>query len=51
MFESLKKKGVPAHLHVHETGAHGYGLGRKNTDSHTWAPAAEKWLKEQKFLP
>lgn len=41
-----KRKGVPAELHIYETGGHGYGT-RVRPDSviHTWTERATDWLK------
>ena len=41
---ALKNNGVPAELHLYETGGHGFGLGVKAT-SNFWPKALEEWLK------
>jgi len=40
---ALKRSGVPAELHVYETGGHGFGLGREDNNP-IWAVDCAKWL-------
>ena len=37
-YEALVDKGVPAELHIFNSGKHGYGLGRKDGTSHNYWP-------------
>lgn len=43
---ALEDKGVSTELFLHETGGHGYGLGRPNSDSQDWGELFIKWLKK-----
>lgn len=43
---SLKKYGVPCKLLACEQGGHGYGLGRKDTDSMAWPDVCIRWFGE-----
>ena len=44
-YTQLKFQGVPAELHLFETGGHGYGLRPvKNSIVHTWGDRAIDWL-------
>jgi acetyl esterase/lipase len=37
-YEALVDMGVPAELHIFNSGKHGYGLGRKDGTSHNYWP-------------
>ena len=50
MFAALKKVGVPAELHVYETGGHGYGLRATNETVTKWPVSAVEWLKNRGVL-
>lgn len=45
---ALKRRGIPAELHIHATGGHGYGL-RPVADSlvDTWPQTAAHWLRQR----
>ena len=43
---ALKKNGIESKLLVYEKGGHGYGLGRKDTDSMAWPDECIKWFKQ-----
>lgn len=43
---ALKEHHVPGKLLAYEKGGHGYGLGRKDTDSVAWPDACIKWFGE-----
>jgi len=49
---ALKKYNVPCELHIYETGGHGYGLGKGNSNStvSTWSEACNEWLKVKGFI-
>jgi len=44
IFQAWQGAGIPAELHVYETGGHGFGLGKPGTASATWTEAFEAWL-------
>lgn len=46
---ALKKKNVPAELHIYETGGHGFGLGVKDT-SQFWTTDCKEWLKINHYI-
>jgi acetyl esterase/lipase len=49
-FQALNAHGVSAELHIYNSGAHGYGLGRKDGSSHNlWPATCEAWLKDMVF--
>lgn len=48
-FSSLTEKGVPAEIHIYETGGHGFGLGVEAT-SKSWTKALNLWLACQDLL-
>ncbi len=46
-YQALNAHGVSAELHVYNSGAHGYGLGRRDGSSHNlWTQTCEAWLKD-----
>ncbi|HEX7035736.1 MAG TPA: alpha/beta hydrolase [Pseudomonadales bacterium] len=44
VFQAWQAAGVPAELHVYETGGHGFGLGKPGTASAHWPAAFQAWL-------
>ncbi|MDZ7607395.1 MAG: alpha/beta hydrolase [Cyclobacteriaceae bacterium] len=49
-YQALNAHGVSAELHIYNSGAHGYGLGRKDGSSHNlWSITCEAWLKDMVF--
>lgn len=51
MNEALQKQGVPSELKLYAEGGHGFGLGRKGTDSEQWTDDFVAWLHKMKFIP
>ena len=51
LYLALRKAGVPAELHVYESGGHGFGLRPTGRPSATWPQRCAEWLKTQKILP
>ena len=48
---ALKKAGVPAELHLYDTGGHGYGL--RPVDEHpvtSWPARCEDWLRRNEWI-
>lgn len=50
LFTALKLGGIPAELHVYESGGHGYGLRRTDVPVTRWTDRAEEWLEGQGLL-
>ncbi len=50
LYLELKRAGVPAELHIYETGGHGYGLRRTDQPVTTWPARMEAWLRSGGFL-
>ncbi len=51
MHEALQAKGVASQLKLYEKGGHGFGVGRKGTDSTRWPADFVAWLQKRKILP
>ena len=49
-YAALRKAGVPAELHVYQTGPHGVGLAPGNPVLSTWKDRLTDWLKTNGFL-
>ncbi|MDR1485140.1 MAG: alpha/beta hydrolase [Planctomycetaceae bacterium] len=49
-YVALKRKGVPAEIHVFQKGRHGIGLGFKD-QGNEWTGLCETWLKGNNILP
>ena len=46
-YEALIQNGVPAELHIFNSGAHGFGLGRKDGTSHNlWPENCKAWMQD-----
>ncbi|WP_197135663.1 alpha/beta hydrolase [Crateriforma conspicua] len=50
LFTALQLAGVPAELHILESGGHGYGLRRKEQPVTHWPDLAEAWLRRYKLV-
>ena len=50
-YAALKRNGVPVTLVEFKLGWHGFGLGRKGTDSTQWPMDCARWLKRMHFIP
>jgi len=46
-YEALVADGVPAELHVYETGGHGFGMFRDQRPADKWPEQLEPWLKQR----
>jgi acetyl esterase/lipase len=49
-FLALKNAGVPAELHVYDTGGHGYGLRKTDQPVTTWNERCAEWLTSRGLL-
>ncbi|NIF04549.1 alpha/beta hydrolase [Chryseobacterium sp. Tr-659] len=45
MYQALKNNKVPVELHLFQSGGHGWGLGKKGTNTVEWTDLFLKWLK------
>ncbi len=50
MHEALQQQGVPTELKLYEQGGHGFGLGRKGTDSTQWMGDFIAWLSSMQII-
>lgn len=50
-YRALKNAGVPAEMHLYDTGGHGYGLLRTGNAISCWGELAGKWFRRQADLP
>ena len=50
-FTALVKAGVPAELHIFETGGHGSALGESNPELAAWPTLLENWLRINGWIP
>lgn len=48
---ALRRAGVPAELHIYESGPHGVGLASKDSILSSWPARLEDWLRRHEFLP
>ncbi len=44
---ALKRAGVPAELHVYETGGHGFGMRPSEKAYATWPKRCEEWMRDR----
>lgn len=50
LFLALKDAGVPAELHIYETGGHGYGLRPTEKPVTAWPKRCEEWMRARGLL-
>jgi acetyl esterase/lipase len=50
-YSALHKAGVPAELHVYETGRHGLGLAKGSPGAANWPKEAADWMQGRGLLP
>lgn len=48
-YQSLQQNKVPAELHIYQSGGHGFGMHRKNTDE-KWMDRCMNWMKINQWL-
>lgn len=51
MFDALREHGVPAELHVFESGGHSWGLGKPGTPPAAWPRLFADWMRLHGWLP
>ena len=49
-YQALRKHGVPAELHVYETGGHGFGFYRGDRPVDRWPDLLDAWLKQRGLI-
>lgn len=50
-YSALHKAGIPAELHVYETGRHGLGLAKGSPGAANWPQEAADWMRGRGLLP
>lgn len=50
LFIALKEAGVPAELHVYNSGGHGFGLRQSDNPVSTWTDRCEDWMRIRGLL-
>lgn len=50
LYEALKDAGVPAELHLFETGRHGFGLAAADPVLSSWPAQCERWMRRHGWL-
>lgn len=50
-YTALRAAGVPAEMHLYETGPHGFGLAPENPLLSSWPGLLETWLRNRGMLP
>lgn len=49
-YTALLKAGVPAELHIYESGGHGFGLGSTNPRVSSWSQRLAEWMRDRGML-
>lgn len=49
-YSALLKAGVPAELHMYQSGGHGFGLGSTNPRVSSWSQRLAEWLRDRGLL-
>ena len=50
IYQALREAGVPAELHVFETGGHGYGMRKGDKPCNAWPARCEEWMRARGLL-
>jgi acetyl esterase/lipase len=50
-YQALRDAGVPAEMHIFETGRHGFGLAPENPVLREWPSLCERWLRARGIMP
>jgi len=51
MFAALRASRTPSELHVFQTGGHGWGMGRPESEVHAWPGLFAAWARLNGFFP
>jgi len=49
-YQALVSNGVPAEMHIYESGGHGYGMGKPDTPASSWPLRLKDWLAKRDLL-
>ena len=50
MTKALKAVGVPAELHIYDSGGHGFGMRTSEFPCHTWPARCAEWMEHRGLL-
>jgi len=50
MAKALKNAGIPAELHMYDSGGHGFGLRTSENPCHTWPARCAEWMEHRGLL-
>jgi acetyl esterase/lipase len=50
MAKALKNAGVPAELHMYDSGGHGFGMRKSEFPAHTWPARCAEWMEHRGVL-
>lgn len=50
LFKALRKRKVPAELHVFDSGGHGFGLRKSEAPASRWPELCERWMRRNQWL-
>jgi acetyl esterase/lipase len=48
--KALKSVGVPAELHMYDSGGHGFGMRKSEFPAHTWPARCAEWMEHRGLL-
>jgi acetyl esterase/lipase len=51
MFSALRTAGIPAEMHIFQTGGHGWGLGSPGSEVHAWPELFMRWAAQFSLIP
>jgi acetyl esterase/lipase len=51
LYRALRDAGVPAELHIYDTGGHGFGARKSSRPVSNWMDRCAEWLKHRGILP
>jgi acetyl esterase/lipase len=50
LYLEYKKRGIPAELHIHSVGGHGFGMRRAGNPVNEWPQRVAEWMRVSGFL-
>jgi acetyl esterase/lipase len=50
VYIELRKRGIPAELHIYSSGGHGFGMMKDAKPVSTWPKRCEEWMREMGLL-
>ena len=51
MFSALRTAGIPAEMHIFQTGGHGWGVGSPGSEVHAWPELFMRWAAQYSPIP